>query len=176
MLKIRLKRVGRKHDPSFRVVLVDSRRGPKTGKVIEILGFYDARRDVRELKGEEIKKRILEGAQVSDTVHNLLVTEKVINDKKINVLPKKTPIIKAEDASERAEGAESSSDDSVDDSIKEETSTEESKEESSAEEAKEESLLESEENTSEETPTEEAKEKPEEEPAPEASLEKEKTE
>jgi small subunit ribosomal protein S16 len=94
MLKIRLQRVGRKHDPSYRVVLTEASQGPKSGKFIENLGFYDARKDVREVKGERIKYWIGNGAQVSDTVHNILISEKVIEGKKINVLPKKTPIKK----------------------------------------------------------------------------------
>jgi len=94
MLKIRLKRIGRKHDPSFRVVLLDSHKGPQTGKINEVLGFYDARKDIKELKSDRIKNWISKGAQVSDTVHNLLVDQKIIEGKKINVLPRKSPIKK----------------------------------------------------------------------------------
>ncbi len=94
MLKIRLQRVGRKHDPSYRVVLTEVSQGPKSGKFIENLGFYDARTDVRQVKGERVKYWIENGAQISDTVHNILVNEKVIDGKKINVLPRKTPIKK----------------------------------------------------------------------------------
>jgi small subunit ribosomal protein S16 len=109
MLKIRLKRVGRKHDPSFRVVLVDSHEGPKTGKINEILGFYDAKKDVKELKAESIKNWMSKGAQVSDTVHNLLVDQKIITGKKINVLPKKRPVVKevVEDPSPQKEESKS---------------------------------------------------------------------
>jgi small subunit ribosomal protein S16 len=96
MLKIRLKRVGRKNDPSFRVVLLDSKKGPQTGKINEVLGFYDPRRDVKELKGDRIKEWVAKGAQVSDTVHNILVSEKIIEGKKVNVLPKKSPVAKKE--------------------------------------------------------------------------------
>ncbi len=94
MLKIRLQRVGRKHDPSYRIILADVKQGPKSGKSIENLGSYDARKDVKQVKGERIKYWIDHGAQVSDTVHNILVSEKVVEGKKINVLPKKTPIKK----------------------------------------------------------------------------------
>ena len=94
MLKIRLQRVGRKHDPSFRVILIDSRKGPKSGSFLENLGFYDAVRKVKQIKGDRVKHWIANGAQVSDTVHNILVSEKIIEGKKINVLPKKTPIVK----------------------------------------------------------------------------------
>ena len=90
MLKIRLQRVGRKHDPSFRVVLTDSRRGPKSLKHIETLGSYDARGGrIPALKGERITHWITKGAQVSDTVHNLLIKNKVIRGEKIAVASKK---------------------------------------------------------------------------------------
>jgi len=85
MLIIRLQRVGRKNDPSFRVVLVDHRQAAKTGKVIEVLGSHDARSDRTELKGEQIKSWISQGAQVSPTVNNLLVKKGVIAGKTLNV-------------------------------------------------------------------------------------------
>lgn len=88
MLKIRLQRVGRKHDPSFRVVLVDSRRAAKSGSFLEILGSYNARRGEPQLKGDRIKEWISKGAQVSGTLHNILIDKKILTGKKINVLPK----------------------------------------------------------------------------------------
>ncbi|NLE07464.1 MAG: 30S ribosomal protein S16 [Parcubacteria group bacterium] len=95
MLKIRLQRVGRKHEPVFRLVLTDSKNGPKSGKFLEILGHYDARRGEKaEFKIEKIKELMSKGAKLSDTVHNLLVDKKAIEGKKINVLPKKTVIKK----------------------------------------------------------------------------------
>lgn len=72
MLKIRLQRVGRKHDPSFRVVLVEAHRAPQTGKVMEILGNYDARRKRIVLQRERIDHWLSRGAQSSDTVRDLL--------------------------------------------------------------------------------------------------------
>jgi small subunit ribosomal protein S16 len=92
MLAIRLQRVGRKHEPKFRVVLTDSKNGPKSGKFLELLGSYDARikNDVKQLKTDRIKALIANGAQLSDTLHNFLVHEKVIAGKKVNKLPKKT--------------------------------------------------------------------------------------
>lgn len=94
MLKIRLKRVGRKNDPSYRVVVVPSTTGPKSGNVLEVLGNYDPRRDIKEVNAERVKHWMGQGAQVSDTVHNILVSSKVIEGKKRNALPKKTPIKK----------------------------------------------------------------------------------
>ncbi|MEY2640625.1 MAG: hypothetical protein RL150_18 [Candidatus Parcubacteria bacterium] len=95
MLKIRLQRTGRKHEPTYRVVLTDSKNGPKSGKFLEILGNYDARRnDETQLKKERIQHWVAQGAQVSDTIHNLLVSHDVIKGEKKNVLPQKTPIRK----------------------------------------------------------------------------------
>jgi len=98
---IRLQRVGRKHEPVFRLVLTDSRNAAKSGKFLEILGSYDARRsDKAEFKTERVKELMATGAQLSDTVHNLLVERKIIEGKKINVLPRKSPIIKEEEKEE----------------------------------------------------------------------------
>lgn len=97
MLTIRLQRVGRKNDPSFRVILVESKRSAKTGNFQELLGSYDSRTNRTELKGERIKHWISMGATVSDTLHNLLVTNKIIEGKKINVLPRKSPPKKEEE-------------------------------------------------------------------------------
>lgn len=92
---IRLQRTGRKHEPTFRLVLTDSKNGPKSGKFIEILGSHDPRhKDATIIKGDRIKEWMNKGVQLSGTVHNLLIEKKIIDGKKINVLPKKTPIIK----------------------------------------------------------------------------------
>jgi len=106
MLKIRLQRVGRKNDPRFRVIVTDSRRGPKSGKYIEMLGSYDPRENTSALKAERIKYWISQGAQVSGTVHNTLVKEGIIKGDKINVLPKKTPIVKENPNPPKEDGQE----------------------------------------------------------------------
>lgn len=94
MLKIRLQRVGRRHEPSFRVIVTESTRGPKSGDFIEILGNHNPKqKEITQLKEDRIKYWISKGAQVSGTVHNLLITHGVIKGEKINVLPKKTPQI-----------------------------------------------------------------------------------
>ena len=86
MLMIRLQRVGRKHEPTFRVVLTDSKNGPKSGKYLKNLGWYDTRRKntLDQMDTEEIKRWISQGAQTSVTLHNFLVHHKVITGKKIN--------------------------------------------------------------------------------------------
>lgn len=94
MLNIRLQRVGRKNDPSFRMIVADSKLKPKTGNVLEVLGSYNARHGKPAIKTERVKHWMSVGAKVSGTVHNLLVDAKVISGKKVNVLNKKTPIVK----------------------------------------------------------------------------------
>ncbi|MEK7631137.1 MAG: 30S ribosomal protein S16 [Patescibacteria group bacterium] len=72
MLKIRLQRVGRKNDPSFRVVLIESFRAPKSGAVQEILGNYDARQKRIVLKRDRIDYWHSKGAQITQTVSSLM--------------------------------------------------------------------------------------------------------
>lgn len=91
MLAIRLQRVGRRNDPSFRVILTDSKRAARTGGFTEVLGSYDARKGSPALKAERISYWISVGAKPSGTVHNLLISEKILEGKKVNVLPKKSP-------------------------------------------------------------------------------------
>ncbi len=102
MLKIRLERIGRKNEAHFRVVLTDSKNAAKSGKFLEILGTYNPHGGGSiTLKKEDIQKRIKEGAQVSDTVHNFLVKEGVIEGKKKNSLSKKSPTTKRKDAKKK---------------------------------------------------------------------------
>ncbi len=112
MLKMRLQRIGRKNNPSFRVIVTDSRNAATRGRYIDLIGSYDPRLDRVQIDGEKVKTWIKNGVQVSDTVHNLLVSQKIIEGKKKNVLSKKSPIvdeakIKAEaEAKAKAEAAE----------------------------------------------------------------------
>ena len=105
---IRLQRTGRKHEPTFRVVLTDSKNGPKSGKYLENLGWYDTRikNKTDQMDTEKMKYWISKGAKLSVTLHNYLVTQKVITAKKINALPKKSPIKKEPTAEEKAKSAE----------------------------------------------------------------------
>ncbi len=78
--------------------MVESKRAAKTGNYQEMLGSYDPRTDRIDLKADRIKYWISVGTTVSDTVHNLLVSQKIIEGKKINVLPRKSPPKKEEEA------------------------------------------------------------------------------
>ena len=88
MLIIRLTRKGKKNQPFFRVVVIDKRRSAKGGRPSEILGYVDPLTKNKSLKKERILYWISKGAQPSATVHNLLVSEKIIDAKKINVSKK----------------------------------------------------------------------------------------
>ena len=96
MLKIRLQRIGRKNDPAFRVVLTDSKNSAKSGRFLELLGTYNPKvLDKKQRTSfDRIKYWISKGAKLSDTMHNFLVRDKVIEGKKVNVLPKKKSTIK----------------------------------------------------------------------------------
>jgi small subunit ribosomal protein S16 len=72
-VRIRLKRMGAKKRPFYRIVVADS-RAPRDGKFIEEIGYYNPMTDPIELKvdGEKARKWIENGAQPSDTVRALL--------------------------------------------------------------------------------------------------------
>lgn len=71
MLKIRLKRLGRKKRPTYRVVLMDVAT-KRDGKTIEEFGFYNPLTKEISLNVDRINLRIQQGAQVTKTVANLL--------------------------------------------------------------------------------------------------------
>ena len=72
-VKIRLRRMGAKKAPFYRVVVADS-RFPRDGRFIEEIGYYDPTKDpaVIKIDGEKAQKLIANGAQPTDTVKALL--------------------------------------------------------------------------------------------------------
>ena len=103
MLKMRLQRTGRKNNASFRVVVTDSRRGPKSGNNVDLLGSYNPKMGTVQIDGDKAKAWIAKGVQVSDTMHNMLISQGIIEGKKINVLSRKSPIIDEEKVKAEAE-------------------------------------------------------------------------
>jgi small subunit ribosomal protein S16 len=103
MLMMRLQRVGRKNDPSYRIVVTDKRTSPKSDKHVDRLGSYNPKMNQIQLDAAKAKEWLAKGVQPSDTMHNILVSQKVIDGKKINVLPKKSPIIDEEALKRAAE-------------------------------------------------------------------------
>ena len=73
MVKIRLRRMGAKKAPFYRIVVADSRY-PRDGRFIEELGTYDPRTEPSTVKidGDKAKEWIRNGAQPTDTVKKLL--------------------------------------------------------------------------------------------------------
>ena len=79
MVKIRMKRMGMKKEPFYRIVVIDSRNA-RDGRAIEELGYYNPVSDPVELKinDERAKYWLSVGAQPSDTVRGLLKKTGVI--------------------------------------------------------------------------------------------------
>ncbi len=72
-VKIRLKRMGTKKKPFYRIVVADS-RSPRDGRFIETVGTYNPLTEPAtvEVKEEAVLEWLLKGAQPSDTVRNIL--------------------------------------------------------------------------------------------------------
>ena len=78
-VKIRLRRMGGKKAPFYRVVVADSRY-PRDGRFIEEVGYYDPTKEPVEVKidAEKVQKWISNGAQPTDTVKALLKKNNVL--------------------------------------------------------------------------------------------------
>ncbi|MCR1898134.1 30S ribosomal protein S16 [Irregularibacter muris] len=79
-VKMRLRRMGAKKRPFYRIVVADS-RAPRDGKFIEEIGYYNPISEPVEIKidGEKALKWLNNGAQPSDTVKSLLKKNGIIN-------------------------------------------------------------------------------------------------
>lgn len=84
MLIIRLSRVGKKKQATFKVI-VSEKTKDTVGDYLELLGYYNPHTNTGELKTDRIQYWISKGAQTSGTVHNLLVDKKIIEGAKIKV-------------------------------------------------------------------------------------------
>ena len=78
-VKIRLRRMGSKRNPFYRVVVADS-RFPRNGRFIEEIGYFDPTKDpaIVNIDGDKAKQWISNGAQPTDTVKALLKKNNVI--------------------------------------------------------------------------------------------------
>ena len=78
-VKIRLRRIGAKKAPFYRIVVADSRY-PRDGRFIEEIGYYNPMREPAEIKidAEKAQKWIANGAQPTDTVKALLKKSDII--------------------------------------------------------------------------------------------------
>lgn len=82
MIKLRLRRMGAKKRPSYRIVAADS-RSPRDGRVIESFGFYDPLTDPATVKINEERARhwLSVGAQPTDTVRDIFRRAGLLADK-----------------------------------------------------------------------------------------------
>ncbi len=98
MVKIRLRRMGKTKQPSYRVVVADS-RAPRDGRFIEVIGHYNPVRQpkILEIKQDRARYWLSVGAQPSDTVTYLL--------KKVHVLDESGKVIPEGQAPAAASGA-----------------------------------------------------------------------
>lgn len=88
MLAIKLQRIGKKHQPSYRVV-VANKKSKLGGEPVEDVGSYSATTKQAFLKADRINYWLGVGAKPTVTIHNLLVKEGVLKTKALPVKMKK---------------------------------------------------------------------------------------
>ena len=85
MLTIRFLRTGKKNQPFFRIVAVEKTSPPRSGKFLESLGFFNPLTKEIKINKERVIYWLSKGVKPSATVNNLLISEKIIQGKKIAV-------------------------------------------------------------------------------------------
>lgn len=96
MLAIKLKRIGKKHQASFRVVVME-KRSKLQGRFIEDLGWANPRTDENKVNAERASYWMKVGAKPTDTAWNLLVKTGVVRGKKIAVHSKSKKAVPVEE-------------------------------------------------------------------------------
>jgi small subunit ribosomal protein S16 len=77
MLKLRLKRIGRKRSPSYRLVIMENTTR-RDGRPVEEVGYYDPIAKNYKFDSEKIQKWLTNGVQPTETVANLLKKANII--------------------------------------------------------------------------------------------------
>ena len=77
-VKMRLRRMGAKKAPTYRVIVADS-RSPRDGRFIEEIGHFDPRSNELKIDAEKAKKWIANGAQPTETVKSLLKKSGIVD-------------------------------------------------------------------------------------------------
>ncbi len=77
--------MGRKHEPTFRLVLTDSKNSTKSGRFQEVLGAYDPRKAIDTFNADRIKALVAQGVALTGSVNNLLLKHGIIRGKKTHV-------------------------------------------------------------------------------------------
>ena len=102
---LRLQRIGRRNEPHYKIVVIEKTRGPKSQKYVDIVGSYNPKMGTVQMNEEKVKTHLANGVQPSDTVYNMLVTKGLVEGRKKNVLPKKSPVIDEEKLAREKEEA-----------------------------------------------------------------------
>ena len=116
MIKLRLKRFGKKKEASYRIVACNS-TSRRDGRPLEELGFYNPRTKETRLDTEALRKRLTQGAQPTDVVRTLLekgglIEKKVrnsVNIAKANLEKEKIAKAKSKEAESTIKEKESKS-------------------------------------------------------------------
>lgn len=97
MLAIKLKRIGKKGQASFRVIVAE-KRSKINGRYVEDLGWFNPHSDKFSVKPEAVKNWLAKGAQPTESAHNLLVRAGVLTGPKkpVHAKSKKTAAPQAE--------------------------------------------------------------------------------
>jgi small subunit ribosomal protein S16 len=103
MLMIRFMRIGRKNQPSFKIVVTEKTKSSTGGRFIEEVGFYNPVTKEKIVRAERIRYWISQGAQATPTVSNLLISEKVTEGDKT---PKHKKPKKKEEAKTETQAAQ----------------------------------------------------------------------
>ena len=106
MLMMRLQRIGRRNEAHFKIVVIEKSQGPKSQKYVDILGSYNPKQGSVVLDEEKAKIHLQNGVQPSDTVFNMLVEKGLVEGRKKNVLPHKSPVVDEEKLAREKEEAE----------------------------------------------------------------------
>ncbi len=106
MLRIRLTRTGKRHQPTYRIVVAEH-SAPVKGKFVEVVGYYlaDRKPKILEVKADRVTYWISKGAVASDTVHNMLVDKGILTEKRNIKYARAKAEVKAEVAPKPAEAA-----------------------------------------------------------------------
>lgn len=85
---IRLQRIGRKNDPSFRMLVLEKTASPKAGTYAAQVGTYNPKTKAFSCDIDAIKDWMSRGAQLSPSLKNLLIEKGLIEGKKVAVISK----------------------------------------------------------------------------------------
>ena len=99
-VKIRLRRVGRKHQPSYRLVVARS-ADPRGGDYLDTVGFYNPRTNPAELRVDrgKVDKWLGQGAEMADTAASLIRKARKGGDKSVLLRDVKADSLKASELS-----------------------------------------------------------------------------